>query len=145
MFCKFVFYKLRNIRWPSKVAWNIYQRCLVKMAKVTLHLWLPLAKCYKTGTSLTSILLLYFLYYFMKMALNINGTLKTWHLIKSAFYKNGISKLTLLVFWNTNDTLLIEPTPRIRHKLEKIDFEIPWPWVLLIQHIWESTFKGHSA
>ena len=52
-----------------------------------------------------------------------NGTQHKWHLIKTVPHKNGISKLTFLVFWSTTNTLLIEPTLTIRHKLEKHDFK----------------------
>ena len=45
-------------------------------------------------------------------------------LAKTASHKNGISKLLLLVFSSTTNTLLIKPTPTIRHKLEKVDFKM---------------------
>ena len=83
-------------------------------------------------------------YHFTKMAPNVNGTSQKWHLTKTASHKNYIPRLTLLVFWSTTNTLLIEPTPRIRHKLEKHDYKIPWPWVWIRQQISEFYFKNHS-
>ena len=64
-----------------------------------------------------------------------NGTQHKRHLTKTASHKNGIPKLFLLVFSSTTNTLLIKPTPTIRHKLEKLDFKIPWPWVWIILQI----------
>ena len=63
-----------------------------------------------------------------------NSTQHKWHLTrmashKTAPHKNGISKLTLLVLWSITNTLLIKPTPAIRHKF---DLKIPWPWVWMI-------------
>ena len=51
---------------------------------------------------------------------------------KMTSHKNGISKLTVFVFWSTTDNLLIEPTTTIRQKLKKLDFQIRWPWVSII-------------
>ena len=74
-------------------------------------------------------------YHLTKIAANINDTSQKWHLPKTTTaHKNGISKLTLLVFWSTTNTLPIETTPTtIRHKLEKLDFKIPRSWVWIIQ------------
>ena len=43
--------------------------------------------------------------YFTKMATSINGISQKWYLT-----------ITLLAFWSTTNTLLIEPTPTIRHR-----------------------------
>ena len=74
-------------------------------------------------------------YHLTKMALNKNSTLQKLHLKKTAFHENGISELTLLFFWSTTNILLIEPTPTIRHKLEKYNFKLSWPWVWITQQI----------
>ena len=63
-------------------------------------------------------------YHLTKMAANINGTSQKWHLRKLASHKNGTSKLLLLVFSSTTNTLLVKPTPTIRHKLEKREFKV---------------------
>ena len=47
-----------------------------------------------------------------------HSSYQKYHLTKIASHKNGISRLTLLVFWSNTNTLLIEATPTIRHKLE---------------------------
>ena len=83
-------------------------------------------------------------YHLRKMVPNINGTSNKWHLTKAATHKKVISKLTLLVFWSTTNTLLIEPTATIRHKLEKHHFKIPLPWVWIIQQIQELFFRNNS-
>ena len=67
------------------------------------------------------------------MAPNIKYTSQKWHLIKTRSPKNGILKLTLLILWSVTNTKLIEPTPTIRHKLEKYDFKISLSWVWIIQ------------
>ena len=67
------------------------------------------------------------------MAPNIKYTSQKWHLIKTRSPKNGILKLTLLVFWSATNTKLTERTPTIRHKLENYDFKISWLWVWIIQ------------
>ena len=64
-----------------------------------------------------------------------NGTQHKWHLTKMSSHKNGISKLTLLIFRCITNNLLIKPTPTITHRLEKLDFKIPWPWVSVILQI----------
>ena len=74
-------------------------------------------------------------YHLTKIAPNINGTSQKRHLTKTASHKNSTSKLILLVFWSTTNTLLIIPTLTIRHKLEKLDFKIPWPWVWILLQI----------
>ena len=74
MFCKLVFCKLQNMGWPSNIAWNIQQRCLVKMAKATLHLWHSLTQFYKKGTPLIK-----------------NTTSQKWHPTEIAPHENGIS------------------------------------------------------
>ena len=76
---------------------------------------------------------------------NIYGT--HWHSVtKRVFFlskippcKNRIWQHTLLAFWSTTNTLLMEPTYTIRHRQEsnrnitlecrKLDFKIPGPWV----------------
>ena len=60
-----------------------------------------------------------------KMAANINGTSQKWHLTKTASHKNSISKLLLLVFSSTTNTLLIKPTHTFIQKLEKLCLKIP--------------------
>ena len=60
-------------------------------------------------------------YHLTKMAANVNDTSQKWTLTKMTSYKNGISKLLLLVFSSTTNTLLIKPTPTIRPKLGKLD------------------------
>ena len=50
-------------------------------------------------------------YHLTKMTRNINGTSQKWHLKKLAS-----QNLTLLVFWSTTNTLLIEPTPTVTHR-----------------------------
>ena len=84
MFCKLVFCKLENIRWPNNVTWNIQQRCLVKMAKATSHLWQPLTQMLQKGHSF------YKKYKLTKMASNINGTSQKWHLITYVVVKNPV-------------------------------------------------------
>ena len=64
-----------------------------------------------------------------------HASYQKYHLKKMAPNINGISQKEHLVFWNSNNTLLIEPNPTNRRKLEKHDFKIPWPWVWTIQQI----------
>ena len=80
-------------------------------------------------------------YHLTKMVPNINGTSQKWHLTKTISHKNGTSKLTLLVLWSTTSTLLIEPTPKITHKLTKLNFKIPWPWVWIYKKFKNSHLK----
>ena len=80
------------------------------MAKATLHLWHSLTQYYEKGT---------------KIPPDKNGTQHKWHLTKMSSHKNGISKLTLLIFRRITNNLLIKPTPTIKHRLEKLDFKIP--------------------
>ena len=61
----------------------------------------------------------------LQILTNFDGTQHKWHLTKTTSHKNGISELLLLVFSSITNTLLIKPTPKIRHKLEKLDFKIP--------------------
>ena len=70
--------------------------------------------------------LLYQIYHVTKIAPIINGFSQKWYLTKRWSHQKGLLKLTLFVFKSTSNTLLIELTPTIRQKLEKVDFKIPW-------------------
>ena len=118
---KLVFCKTHNMGWPSNITWNIKQRCLVKWLK-------PPALMAPIDTLLQKKHSSYQEYHLTKMAPNLFGASQKWHLKKTASHKNGISKLTLLVFWSTTNTLLIEPIPTIIHQLKKHDFKITWQW-----------------
>ena len=94
IFCKLVFFKLQNMRWPSNVTWNINWCPCSK--------WLKPPNIYRTHWySVTKRVLL-----LSKIPLPKNGTQNKWHLTT-----------TLLVFWSTTNILLIEPIPTtIKHR-----------------------------
>ena len=49
----------------------------------------------------------------------------SYHVTKTASYKNGISKLLLFDFSSSTNTLLTKPTPANQHKIEKLEFKNP--------------------
>ena len=92
IFCKLVFCKLQKMRWPSNCNCNC--RHLVKMAEVTSNI----CGTHWHGVTKRALLL-------SKKPPRKNDTLHKWRLTT-----------TLLAFWSTTNTLLIEPTPTIRHR-----------------------------
>ena len=116
IFCKLVFCKLQNQKtWDDQViSTEISNRGAWPK-------WLNPPYIYRTHWhNTTKRVLLLSKIPRHKMTPNINRTSQKWHLKKLAS-----QNLTLLVFWSTTNTLLIEPTPTLRHKLKKLNFKVP--------------------
>ena len=110
-----------NMGWPSNVTWNIQRKYFVKMTKTNL-----LYATHWQNVTKRALLL-------SKLQHHKNGTPQKWHVTKTTSHKMDISKLTLLVFQSNTNPLLTELTPKVRQKVEKLNFNISSTWVWLIQ------------